>query len=286
MHEYEDLEDLELPSQGDVIKWVGKEWSKPWRCFGVVVTADCDLAHDKHGGVISYVPALTTDDYIWTGWRLDALGLKLDGLLDKAAGRIAKWSSNNGQASTPASASAMRRWIERTGPEGLLDEIGVVDNGQRKDLMNIILPAAAVLDCVNCQNPDLERLAAAYGAINPKAAQNQFAMADEIQKSWASLPGDVFHLPAMPEGEAAPGDGLFLHLRHIRQVNADEVSARPDVIRDGLAKAQRIARVSAPYRYAVTQALARVFSDIGLPDAHDERRKVAARSFFNSEVTS
>lgn len=284
MHEYENLEDLDYASQGDVIKWVGAEWNRPWQCFGVVVTADCDLALDKHGGVISYVPALTTDDYIWNRWRVDAIASKLDALLNKAATRIANWRAKNDQPSDPPSATAMRRWLERVGAESLLDEIGVVDRGQRQNLLNVLSPAVAVLDCVNCANPDLHILSSAYNAINPKAAQNRQLLPDEIQKSWASLPGDVFHLTTMPEDDAAPGHGLFLHLRHIRQIEADRISARPDEIRSGSAKAQRIARVSAPYRYAVTQALARVFSDIGLPDAYDEKRKMAARSFFNPEV--
>lgn len=286
MDEYENLEDLDNASQGDVIKWVGAEWNRPWQCFGVVVTADCDLALGKHGGVISYVPALTTDDYIWARWRVDAIASKVDAVLSRAASRIANWRAKNAQPSDPPSPTAMRRWLERAGAEGLLDEISVVDKGQRNDLLNVLSPAVAVLECVNCANPDLRVLSSAYIAINSKAAQNSQLLPDEIQKSWASLPGDVFHLPTMPEDGAAPGHGLFLHLRHIRQIDADSISARPDAIRNGSAKAQRIARVSAPYRYAVTQALARVFSDIGLPDAYDEKRKVAARSFFNPEVQS
>lgn len=286
MYEYEELDDLDVPSQGDVIKWVGDAWSKPWQCFGVVVTADCDLALGKHGGVISYIPALTTEDFIWSRWRVDALGGKLDDVLSKVAGRISNWRAKNGQASAAPTASAMRRWLERTGAEGLLDEIGVTDKGQRQTLLNVIEPAATLLACMNCAEPDLHLLLSAYAEVNPKAAHNRMMMADAIQKSWASLPGDIFHLPNMPEGGARPGHGLFLHLRHIRQLDADMVSARPDAIRSGAAKAQRIARVSAPYRYAVTQALARVFSDIGLPDAHDGRRKVAAQSFFEPEVQS
>jgi len=286
MHEYEALEDYDAPSQGDVIRWVDAEWDRPWRCFGVVVTADCDLALGKHGGVISYVPALTTEDYIWHRWRMDAVTSRLDALLAKASGRVAGWRAKNGQRSEPPSPAAMRRWLERAGPETLLDEVGVVDKGQRISLLNVFAPAVTVLECVNRAEPDLDLLSAAYGAINPKAAQDPRLMADDIQRSWSSLPGDVFHLPAMPEDGAAPGRGLFLQLRHIRQVDADALTARPDAIRDGSARARRIARVSAPYRYAVTQALARVFSDVGLPDAYDDRRKTAARSFFNPEVPS
>ena len=286
MHEYEELEDLDTVGQGDLIKWVDAELLRPWQAFGVVVTADCDLAHEKHGGVISYVPAMLTEDFIWSQWRPERLGAKLNDLLVRAGNRIAKWRSDNGGTDVAPSVAATRKWLERSGADGILDDIGVTDPGQRNHLLNAVGPAAAVLDAINCDAPDFDRLAAAYVIVNPKARTDPNAMPADIQKNWTSLPGDVFHLPAMPREEMAPGDGLFLHLRHIRQISADALSARPDDIRSGRAKARRIARVSAPYRYAITQALARVFSDIGLPDDYDVRRKEAALRFFSPEMPS
>ena len=282
MFEYEDLEDLDVVSQGDVIKWIDTSWSRPWQAYGVVVTADCDLAHEKHGGIISYVPAMLTDDFIWQTWRIEKLEGKLDEHLAKAGTRIGNWRAKNGASGEPLSRTAMRRWLERLGPEQSLDEIGVSDNGQRNGLLNAIAPAATILGVVNSTQPDFQKLAAAYAVVNPKSSAGDFSViAGDIQKSWGSLPGDIFHLPSMPTPEGPETDGLFLYLRHIRQINADEVSARPDVIRSGQAKAQRVARVCAPYRYSITQSLARVFSDIGLPEDHEHRRRNAAQSFFS-----
>lgn len=283
MHEYEELEDLDQPSQGDLIKWVDGQSLRPWRLFGVVVTADCDIAQEKHGGVISYVPAMLSQDFIWTHWRPERLGIKLDELLTTAGNRIAKWRSKNTGIDAPPSLAATREWLARSGPDGILDELGVTDPGQRKDMLNIISPASLVMSVLSSSEPDLARLAAAYACVNKKAVDDHTAMPREIQQSWAKLPGDLFHLPAMPSDENLPDDGLFLHLRHIRQVAASEISARPDDIRSGKAKARRIARVCAPYRYAITQALARVFSDIGLPDDYEARRKEAALRFFEPE---
>jgi hypothetical protein len=286
MHEYEDLEDLDRTGQGDVIKWVEGELLRPWQVFGVVVTADCDLAHEKHGGVISFVPAMLTEDFIWHHWRLERLGPKLDEFLTKAGSRIASWRSKNGGTDFAPSVAATRKWLERSGADGILDEIGVADLGQRNSILNVIKPAADVLNVINGDAPDLTQLSAAYAFVNPKAATDPTAMATDIQRTWASLPGDIFHLPSVPKEEEVPGGGLFLHLRHIRQIGADEISARPDDIRSGKAKVRRVARVCAPYRYAITQALARVFSDIGLPDDYEARRKDAAQRFFNPEATS
>jgi hypothetical protein len=51
--------------QGDLFKWLDSKFTRPWSTYGVVVTADCDLLRSKTRGVISYVPALIIEDYIW-----------------------------------------------------------------------------------------------------------------------------------------------------------------------------------------------------------------------------
>lgn len=284
MHEYESLEDQDIVGQGDVIEWVGADRRRPWQCFGVVVTADCDLAHEKHGGVISYVPAMLAEDFIWTRWRNDRFNLKFDELLNKAGTRIGRWRGKNGQSEVPLSPGAVRKWLERASPDVMLDEIGVTNKGERADFANILNPAKRLSEILACEEPDLERLEACYVIVNSKASENRALFVRDIQTDWSSLPGDLFHLPAMPGTEKVTGEGLFLHLRHIRQISADLVSARPDDFRTGIAKARRVARVSAPYRYAITQALARVFSDIGLPDAHDQRCQSAAHLFLHREM--
>lgn len=132
---------------------------------------------------------------------------------------------------------------------------------------------------MSCSQPDLIRLRRAHEAINATSASDPQIMVREIQASWNTLPGDVYHLPSMPSGDEK---GLFLMLRHIRQLRAEEITGRPAAVRTGDAKAKRIARVCAPYRYAITQSLARVFADIGLPAEHDERKKNAASRLFDS----
>ena len=57
----------------------GVEWISPpdrdtvWRRFGVIVTADCDVAHRKHRGVLSFCPIVRLEDYIRLFWLPDQL---------------------------------------------------------------------------------------------------------------------------------------------------------------------------------------------------------------------
>ncbi len=288
MYEYEELEDLDNPAQGDVIEWFGEHSKRPWKRFGIIITADCDLARDKHGGVISYVPALTSEDFIWQTWRKNRFSRAAEDNLVKAGQRIQKWLLSRGKSQSELSAVAMRQWLARATPNAILDEIGVENPGERANLLNSLEPAATILELLDKQEPCMATLRRAYAVVNSRYSEDKSLMALDVQKTWTNLPGDLFHLTTMPSdnpkqnaGPDIKNDGIFLQLRHIWQVNSDEVSTRPLDFKDGKAKVRRICRVGAPYRYAITQSLARVFSDIGLPDEYDSRRKSAASSFLS-----
>lgn len=276
LHEYEDVSDPDRIEQGDVIEWLPAFAESPWRKFGIVVTADCDLAWGKHGGVISYVPALLSDDFIWREFRGPFFRARRDEALQSAVKlanmAIKKLTSQDSNLSR----SAIQDWLARVGRDGLLDEIGVTDNARVKldAVLEQILVCDEVLGAPDFDMPLLER---AFAATASKGGRD--ALIRKIEDQWKQLPGDIFHLPSLPTGDEK---GVFLMLRHIRQLSVAEIAGRPDDIERGDAKVKRVARVCAPYRYAITQNLARVFADIGLPEDHESRRKSSAQRFFDT----
>jgi hypothetical protein len=278
MYEFEDIHNPDLTAQGDVIEWVQPHIDPPWRTYGVVVTADCDLIWSKHGGMVSYVPAMVAEDYIWHAWRPTHFAKHEPKLLAETTKRLNTWRSKNGMPSA-LSATAVRAWLGRVGSEGLLNELGVTDKGQRNALLSHLDKVVAIMAALECERPDLPLLRRAHEATNANSASDPQLISQDIQQSWNKLPGDVFHLPSVPTGDER---GLFLLLRHVRQLPAEDITGRPAAVREGQAKAKRIARVCAPYRYAITQSLARVFADIGLPAEHDERKKSAASRLFDT----
>ena len=266
--------------QGDIFKWSSDYFGRPWATYGVVVTADCDLVKGKTRGIASYVPALVMEDYIWHHWKhgkfekaLEAVSLKF---LTKVNNRLEKL----GQTTKPISLEAALQWLKRVGIDGLYDELKITDNGQKKDIASLVEELNSLQALADSDVPDLGLLQACF-CLKYKNKQIQpgdfSALADEVQSSISKLPGDVFYLPLEREGEEA---GLFLMLRHIRQVDISEISTRiaDMTLRD--TRAKRLGRITAPYRYAITQNLARVFSDIGLPVAYEERRDSSSRKFF------
>ena len=276
LHEYEDVGDPDHIEQGDVIEWLPAHAERPWRKFGIVVTADCDLAWGKHGDIISYVPGLLSRDFIWQGFRERFFSKKRDEALQSAIklanGAIRKQTSEE----SALSRSAFKDWLARTGRDGLLDELGLRDTARDKlgDVLDQILACDEILS-----TPDFDMMLLERSFARTDSKGGRSTLIRKIEENWNQLPGDIFHLPSLPTGDE---DGMFLMLRHIRQLSATEVAGRPDDIMRGDVKVKRIARVCAPYRYSITQNLARVFADIGLPEDHEDRRKSSAQRLFET----
>lgn len=275
LYEYEDIGDPDQIAQGDVIEWITAHRERPWKIFGVVVTADCDLAWNKHGGVISYVPGLTNSDFIWKNFRERFFEKRRQEALNSVTKLINTAIQNDGSEDSSLSGAAVKDWLARVGRDNLLDEIGI--NGSLRNKIVKNLDKLLICDDIlNCESFDMSLLERAFAATEEK--DDRTALIRKIEDQWTQLPGDIFHLPSLPNGEEG---GLFLLLRHIRQISVDEVARRPSDMMHGDVKVKRIARVCPPYRYAITQNLARVFADIGLPEDHESRRKTAAQQFFH-----
>src|SRR4029078_3336058 len=126
--ECDELEDSSLPlRQGDVLEWLGAD-GDPWRRFAIVMTADCDLAHQKHAGLLACVPVLTHEDYL----ALFSLPSKLDRakaqLLGRSFALIRRYQAEN-RPDFPLEMSdeAIVAWLEAADAEEIVRELRVND---------------------------------------------------------------------------------------------------------------------------------------------------------------
>jgi hypothetical protein len=266
--------------QGDIFKWTGAFHERPWSTYGVVVTADCDLVKAKTRGMVSFVPALVMEDYIWHHWKEGKFEKALESASSKLSSKINKRIEKMAPSSKSISQEAAMEWLNRVGLDGLINELKITDNGQKKELTSLIEELNSLQRLANLDVPDLDLLQVCFCLRHKskKIDPGDFSvLADEVQSSISRLPGDVFYLP-LDDEEQEPG--LFLMLRHIRQIGISDIAVRVAdmTLRDP--KATRLGRITAPYRYAITQNLARVFSDIGLPTAYEQRRDLSSRRFF------
>jgi hypothetical protein len=263
--------------QGDLLQLVTQaaddrdEWESH---FGVIVTADCDLAFGKHGGVLSYVPIVPLDVYT----RLIAVPRILDAEMTQAQARLAE--ALPGDEGWPT----LGRLIE------------LIALGESAETVVGLLPASDETEAVGkC----VARIAAAAQARSSYdqslAIHDCVAHADRLMTAVRAIEG---HKP-LPEGalvkkelrarllKQLPGDCLFLgrltgsddkgyaaYLRLVREISHDAI-ARSAVEERRIAetvKARRIGRLQLIYLHRLAQQMAQVFTDIGLPTEYESHR--------------
>ena len=266
----EALDDKPL-RQGDVFRWVADVDDGVWLHAGVVITADCDLALNKTYGRLSFVPLLPEAEFYWNFWRPGKFGPILEKLLATGAQRASKQLSKRDGVERSISPNGLADWIDRAGPRAVAVECAGENRSLVPTLVNVFEPVERVSKLLQAQSPNWDALRNALPLRKPTHSPDTYeGIAAEFKDVVTSLPGDVFFLSEVPG--ALPG-GYFAMLRYVSQCALEDVRISAETLRFEGGRARRISRIPAPFLYSLTQGIGRVFSDIGLPESYEERRK-------------
>jgi hypothetical protein len=260
---YECLEQLEgdsTLSQGDVIVW--EEPQDFQSKAAVIVTADCDLAKGKHWGRVTVIPMVPVRNYLEEVYLPNQLALleqDLAALFAKAVHQTLK-----GGADTPSD-DALESLVGLDALPSPLDtseQAKVVHALLRhtRGLTKSMTSAEALDQALRIRNPDVKALSAS-----------------RIRTFLEKPPGDCMVLPQLPG--LAPGMHVAF-LRALREVRDRDIARKTSEITPNRAK--RIGRLVPVLRYRLTQMLAQVFSDIGLPDEYEANLKADTIKFVES----
>lgn len=282
--------------QGDVIKFTKQEPPPPpqsalnWSAhLGVIVTANCDLAHRKHGGILSYVPLVPLNVY--------ASLLTIP--------RIGESAGEGAMSRLRDSLPVGRGWptFERL-QEMLWD-------GRPPDQLRPYLPTdtraedveKALREVDACMRWEkrheaahnwqeiLESLADLLQDVRTARKQKPGSRAENVQSELRSrihksLPGDAlfFSSPAL-----SSSGGSIAYLRIIREVplGSIAISFAQERLNRLSTIARRIGRISPLYLHRLTQQMAAVFTDIGLPtkyETHKDRKLAATFAEWTSSM--
>jgi hypothetical protein len=272
--ECEELEDSSAPlRQGDILEWLGDR-ADPWWRFAIVVTADCDLAHQKHQGLLACVPVLAHDDYLALFPLPSRLARARAKLLERAAALIRGYQeSNRPEFPLAMSDEAIAAWIDAVAPDEIITELRVPDGKDAKHLTDVL---GAIKTCTSAAaaggfEPQLDALTHAWLVTQGKSgfAERRQVQARELVDLLGRLPGDAVFLHGLSPRHR---DGYVAYLRAILTVDEATVARRVPDLRDGSVKAKRISRLSSPYVFHLSQALGQVFSAIGLPSRYEVSR--------------
>lgn len=272
--ECEEILDASAPlRQGDVLLWVNAQ-DDPWNRIAIVVTADCDLVHKKHAGAIATVPVLQYHEYL-ARFPVPSQLRRLEAQIrDRARAGVRKMQASH-RPDRPGVMSdlAIDGWVAAAEPEQILEALGATADKAAASLRTQLewLRESAAHESDTDLRRQLDLLA--RGRLVTGGKQNEaavrLAVARENLERVEKLPGDAMFLHSVGPGLDV---GYVVYLRRIENLEEGAIALRAIDLADPARLAQRIARLSSPYVFRLTQQLAQVFADIGLPGSYEARR--------------
>jgi hypothetical protein len=218
-------------TQGDLIKFDGAQ--DPLRQVGIVVTADCDLEKKKHARLVTLIPVVSVTVL------LENYLLPED--CENKRQQIENYALNVFEVDRthePALRAAVLR--EKLAETGELPEAHSIAGKFVTDQLDSI---------------SIKEYRCLMEAIRSGMKKSE-SLSQQILKR-----GDILILPS-PKKIGLDDDIAWV--RHIWQVPIGEIALRTS--ETNTRPGERVARLDSPFRYRLTQLLAQVFSDIGLPN--------------------
>ncbi|WP_144409549.1 hypothetical protein [Martelella endophytica] len=230
--------------QGDLIVFSDYE-DETKRC-AIVVTADCDLEQKKHANLVTLVPVVSEKTILERYLLPDDCNSKIDHIVKFALKeyKIDEKLDHLVQVELlieALSSDAKSDPIALLMAEIISDDLREVSIEGYKDLLKRV-------------------------KLHAKKASS---LADQIAKR-----GDLMILP---DAQVLGVDARIAWVRHVWQAPASSIALKTSDT--SARRGERIARLSSPFRYRLTQIMAQVFSDIGLPDVPLDLKKSVMETF-------
>jgi hypothetical protein len=266
------VDDARPIRQGDIFEWLDHR-NEPWMKLGIVVTADCDITHEKHRGILSYVPLLELKDYLallcLPGKVLAALAPIREQLLKCIR---AYQAANLPGFPEPISDEAAIQWVRNASLDEIAGELALPPGKDRDTFVNLATDYLATDAAL--RGGSFAALFEAIVRLRARQSRNReqttVKLNAEIRSYVVGLPGDAFFVGRASRDH---GDGYIAYLRLLREIHQSTIAIKQTDLRDSSVRAKRIAALTSPYVYRLTQQLADVFSAIGLPKQYEDARR-------------
>lgn len=273
--------------QGDIFFWDDASATDMWHQQGVVLTADCDIVHNKSPKFLNYLPIISLDDYINSFWAIDELNRlarswvpelskSIDGLRKKFRPELGKLDQ----------AFVEEEIIRRKPAEDILADFKVEEpHATQKFLELCSLRLDIIQKLVRLDENEIDfdarnSLLQAY-KFQAKATKNdpRQSLHQRLGNHLSNLSGDLFYIHKIPY---RGWSGNIVMLRYIYQIEHARIRPTWGIAQRDGATCYRVGCLKSPFLYFMTRKLASIFADIGLPPEYDNRRKSLPELICNS----
>ena len=267
---YVDIPDGDDIAQGDVIKieeFDVEGHLRPEVDYGIVITADCDIAQKKMGDHYTYVRVISAIRYLEEYWSVVSLKEKKKKIHGEAAQKIRKLYMELNPEATLLSERDLDDWLSESTVESIVGNLDAQgkDKRQLEELLEKIKTINTGLSVGRCLGAFVEL----KGMDGAKKENIEKEVAIALEKK---LPEQYVFLPSLANEEHI---GAVVLLRDVRSMRQDLLSpnyAEYKLI-DAPRKAVRIARLIDNIKYSITQKFGYLFSRIGHPVIFEKQQK-------------
>lgn len=250
--------------QGDIIRMIHP--TSPLNVtYGVVVTADCDIAQKKAGERYTWLEVLSIKDYIegpWAEEQLRKLAEKHSkALCEYLNAQLRKLDSSL----SPLTTKTLAEWLKSCSAEEILQAItGKNSKPDQKALRELNGLAKAI--GVSEDRLAFGRLKESWACFGTDPAKQRDAVRGAFRTSGGFQ--DYFVIPELPR---TSGYGFVVMLRSMSTIMAADLflTEQDARIQDRPNAFHRLGRLHDGIRFAIAQRLAFLFSRIGLPSSFE-----------------
>ena len=257
--------------QGDILELSPHDRQTNDHSIGIVINADCDLAHGKLDGVVAYLPVYTLQQYTELFWGPEQF-------IPQHKDAHLEWLKRELELSKHETDELVAR-LPEIGPDAMSDLLQSacdIDDRRIASIKNKLHGLALLLsDDSSCFGKIIEF---ARREKKPEIFLRKLMQAATTE---ASLGGAHFFLSEISGIDAL---GFIIRLRRIYSVPADNCTPVTPETTKAEHIYRRLCRLSEPYKYKIAQKFAFQFSRIGLPDDLIGNRATALEFFIEEHL--
>ncbi|WP_323644538.1 hypothetical protein [Pectobacterium versatile] len=226
--------------------------------FGLIITADCDIAQNKSSYRYNWLEIVTAQDFLAHHWLKSTFQKINKKQTEQCLLFLNKNIQSRNENLSILSSSSLYDWLRTDTPEEIFHSLDVNEN---REIINKLKVLYIIHHGVNEDNP-----LSSYKEIHSLLGGNEKGFKKELIQALEGTGGfpDFFFLPEIPR--CNNNIGYVVLLRNIYSMDYEglhfsEVNARVNGDPNGF---YRIGRLNESIKYSISQKLAFLFSRIGM----------------------
>ncbi len=143
MNECQSVLETEPFRQGDIFFSSSSQGNESER-LNVLITADCDIAQNKAGPVLTWLPVIPAETFVRSFWVSEKLGRLRTTLTGRLAGRVNKMHSDRDPENLPLDEQFVLDWVQSDDGAGLCSTLAASEADRTE--VSTLLGALAQLE--------------------------------------------------------------------------------------------------------------------------------------------